>query len=51
MVSVGIIAEKLTEFQAPFEMIRLAMDEIQIYIADSSTNLLFLENQPSAYNY
>lgn len=41
-LSLLIHAEKLTEFQEPFEMIRLAMDENQIYIADSSTNTIHI---------
>lgn len=40
--SLSIHAEKLAEFQEPFEMIRLAMDENQIYIADSSNNTVHI---------
>jgi len=40
--SLSIHAEKLAEFQEPFKMVRLAMDENQIYIADSSTNTIHI---------
>jgi hypothetical protein len=41
-IPVLINAEKLTEFQEPFENILLAIDDDRIYIADRGTNIIHI---------